>query len=318
MKFVLLIYIKFSSSQEGITSVPARSIEYLFTTISVQIDNSKPTVNSAILSLFQHIHLDLADTTLKAMFSDGRLNGERLSNMIRRLIGLIDAPLPLLQHMSYETWITGLCNALVTFHQHEYLRNIIDETTPFFIDHLFNTQTSDNAFQILFWFVLYDKRLQTFRLLLDRLPKLFEQFQIDPNDDLKTRMIELCHMGVAIHPDYDISNEIILKQIIHSLPQPDLNILANHRTIHARFHSIISENEKKIKTRLGIINLGNTCYVSSVLQALYQCDLFRKYILERQFNEQIVLKELQLIFAQLYLSKRPYVNAINLVNSIGF
>jgi hypothetical protein len=220
--------------------------------------------------------------------------------------------------MSYETWITGLCNALVTFHQHEYLRIIIDQTTTFFIDHLLNSQTCDNAFQVLFWFILYDKRIETFRHLLDHLSNLFEQFQNNHNDDLKTRMIELCHMAVAIHPELDISNEIILKQILNNFPQPDLNILANHRKTHARFHSIVFENEKKIQNRLGIINLGNTCYVSSVLQALYQCDLFRKYILEHQFNEQIILSELQIIFAQLYLSKRPYINAINLVNPIRY
>jgi hypothetical protein len=287
------------------------SIEYLFNSLFTT-QKSSP----AILPLFPHIQLDLADTTLKSMFSDGRLNGKRLSMMIKNLIEFIDAPIQFLQHMSYETWITGLCNALVTFHQHEYLKALIDETTTFFIDHLFVSQTSENAFSVLFWFILYDKRIETFRHLLNRLPNLFEQIQINHNDDLKTRMIELCHTAVSIHPEFDISNEIILKQILNNFPQPDLNILANHRKAHGRFHSIISENEKKIPNRLGIINLGNTCYVNSVLQALYQCDLFRKYILEHHFNEQVILKELQIIFAQLSLSKRSYINAINLVNRI--
>jgi len=296
--------ISFSSSQ-------IRSIEHLFDLIST--DNSKNKLSPAILSLFSRIQLDIADITLKAMFADGRLNGERLSIMIKCLIELIDAPIQLIQSIPYDTWIIGLCNALITFNQHEYLRKIIDETTLFLIDHL---QISDYAFQILFWFVRYDKRIQIFRYILDYLPNLFEQLKLNSNDDLKTRIIELCHMGVAIHPEYNISNEIILKQIIHSLPQPDLNILSNHRIAHARYHSIIIENENKIQNRLGIINLGNTCYVNSVLQALYQCNLFRKYILEHYFNQQIVLKELQIIFAQLNLSKRSYINAINLVNFI--
>jgi len=250
------------------------------------------------------------------MFADGRLNGERISIIIKCLIEFIDAPIQLIQPMPYDTWITGLCNALATFNQHEYLRKVIDEKILFLIDHLFNLQTYNYAFQILFWFVRYDKRIETFRYILDYLPNLFEKLKLNSNDDLKTRIIELCHMGVAIHPEYDLSNEIILKQIIYSLPQPDLNILSNHRITHARFHSIITENENKIQNRLGIINLGNTCYVNSVLQALYQCNLFRKYILEHYFNQQIVLRELQIIFAQLNLSKRPYINAINLVNSI--
>ena len=288
-----------------------RSIEYLFHSIST--DQFRTNSTPSILSLFTHMPLDLADTTLKSMFADGRLTGERLSNMIRYLIVLIDAPTELLQSMSYETWITGLCNALVTFHQHEYLRNLIDESTPFFLDHLFHDQTFDHAFQILFWFILYDKRLEPFRMLVDRLPKLFERFQLHDHVDRKTRLIELCQMAMAIHPDHQISNGMLFKEILRTLPQPDLNTLANHRATHARFHSMISENKPKMKHRLGIINLGNTCYMNSVLQALYQCDLFRKYILEHHFHEQMVLKELQMIFGQLYLSKRPFINAVHLM-----
>lgn len=291
------------------TSIEMRSIEYLFQTIST--DQSRCTLSPAIIPLFAHIQLDLADTTLKSMFSDGRLTGERLYRMIRCLIGLIDVPPEFLQAMSYDTWITGLCNALVTFHQHQYLRNLIDESFSFFLDHLVGEQTFDHAFQILFWFILYDQRLEPFQILIDRLPKLFEQFH--HHQDRKTRMIELYHMGMSIHPDYQLSNVLISKEILHTLPQPDLNILANHRATHARFHSMVSETKAKIKHRLGMINLGNTCYVNSVVQALYQCDLFRKYILEHEFHEQIVLKELQMIFAQLYLSKRTFVNAINLM-----
>jgi hypothetical protein len=281
---------------------------------SPRTHSSTTKLSPTILSVFPLIQLEAADLTLKTMFSDGRLNGERLSIMIKYLIELIDAPQQLIQQISYDTWIIGLCTGLVNFNQHEYLRKIIDETTLFLIDHLFNIQTYDHAFQILFWFVRYDKRIQTFRFILDCLPNLFEYLKINNNNDLKTRMIELCHMGITIHPDYDISNEIILKQIIHTLPQPDLNILSIHKNVHAKFHSILFENENKIKNHVGIINLGNTCYVNSVLQALYQCDLFRKYILEYHFNEQIILRELQIFFAQLNLSKRSYINAINLVN----
>ena len=312
-----------------ITSIQLRSIEYLFsllsnsrfpcTNLSIYFENkSKTTFSYAILSLFSCIQLDAADLILKNMFSDGRLNGERLYIMIKYLIEFIDAPIQLIQLMPYETWIIGLCTALVTFKQQECLIRVIDETTSFLIDRLFHLQTYDNAIQILFWFVRYDQRIQTFLMILNRLPNLFEELQMEKNDDLKTKLIELCHMGVAIHPEYDVSDHILLKQILHSLPKPDLNILSNHKNTHARLHSIASTNESIIKNRVGIINLGNTCYVNSVIQALYQCDLFRKYILEHCFDEQILLRELQIIFAQLNLSKRPYIDVANLVDEIDF
>ncbi|CAF1149694.1 unnamed protein product [Rotaria sordida] len=310
-------------NQDRITPIQFRSIEYLFDIMSTDKSSDKDLImnfnktkikfSSAILSLFPHIQLNTADIILKTMFTDGHLNGERLSIMIKYLIEFIDAPIQLIQHIPYETWITGLCTALVKFNQHEYLRKLIDETILFLINHLFYYETYDNAIKILFWFVRYDKRIETFQYIINYLSNLFQQLNINNNDDLKMKIIELCHMGIAIHPEYDISNEIILKEIFYKFPQPDLNILLNHKNIHIKYHSIIFNNENKIKNRVGIINLGNTCYVNSILQALYQCDLFRKYILEYHFNQQTILSELQIIFAQLNLSKRPYINAVNLV-----
>ncbi|CAF1614654.1 unnamed protein product [Adineta ricciae] len=292
------------------TLIQSRSIEYLFETLSTP---TKSKFSSAILYLFPRIQLDTIDSIVRNMYTDGRLTGDRLVAIIKCLIDLIDAPIEFSQHISYETWIAGFCMTLITFNHHELLLKVIDETTSLLIDYLFLTRTADNACQILFWFVRYDKRLQTFRSVVDHLANLFEKLKTIPNEELKTKLIELCQMGIVLHPEYDISNESILKQIIHSVPQPDLNILLNHKNFHSRLHSLNMENDQKIKNRVGISNLGNTCYVNSVLQALYQCGLFRKYVLEQRFDERVVLRELQLIFAELNLSKRAYINAVNFV-----
>ena len=301
-----------SSSDDQPKPVQERSIEYLFEILS-NPNSTRTTFSPAICTLFPRIPLGAIDSIIKNMHSDGRLTGERLTMLVRSLIRLIDAPSEFARQLSFETWIVGLCLTLISYNRHDCVLTIIDESTPVLLDHLLRPHTEDIAGQLLFWYVRYDKRVETFRLVLDRLPALFERLKTTPNEELKSKLIDLCHMGVALHPNYDVSNEPILKQIIHELPQPDLNVLLNHRTAHARLHSITMENDVKIKSRVGIVNLGNTCYVNSVLQALYQCLSFRKYLLEASFHEQPVLKELQLVFAQLNLSKRPYINAINLV-----
>ena len=165
--------------------------------LAISLDNSKSTLSYAILSIFPYIEFDTADLILKSMFADDRLNGERLSTMTKYLIELIDAPVQLIQYMSYETWIIGLCTALATFKQHESLRKTIDETTLFLIDHLFHPQTYDNAIQILFWFVRYDKRVQTFQHILKHLPKLFEQLKINHNDEFKTKNYNYSEIAIT-------------------------------------------------------------------------------------------------------------------------
>lgn len=283
---------------------------------SLGVDHLKTTFSSAILPLFARIQLDAAEITLKTMHADGRMTGDDLSVLIQCLIELLDAPTQLMQTMQYETWITGLCTALVTFNQHQSLTRLIDETNSFLIEHLLDESTSENALAILFWMIRYDRRIEPFLRLLDRLPALFEQLKTHPNEDLQTKLIELCHMTASLHRDDDLSTNIVFKEILPSFPHPDLNVLADHQQIHARLHSLVSENAPTVRTRVGIVNLGNTCYANSVLQALYQCDLFRKYILEHRCNEQQVLRELQLVFVQLNLSKRPFINAANLVRMI--
>ena len=281
-------------------------------------NSSKTTFSAAILAVFSCIQFDAAEVTLKSMFADGRLNGERLATLVTYLLELIDAPGEFIQPMSYETWISGFCTGLITFNQRDCLLALIDETTSFLVERLFHVQTCDNALQVLFWFIRYDKRIKTFLLLLDRLPPLLERIKTFPDEeDLRTKLIDLCYMALAIHPDYDLANERVLRDIIQHLPQPDLNVLTSHRAMHARLHSMASDHEMNSKNRVGIVNLGNTCYANSVLQALYQCDLFRKYILEQRFDDQRILRELQIIFAQLNLSKRPCINAANLVIAIG-
>lgn len=270
-----------------------------------------------ILTIYSRIHLDAAESTLKTMYIDGRLNGQRLSNLIRALIQLIDSPPELMQSMSYEIWLTGLFTALVSYDQHQYLTEIIDQTTKLFIDHLFsvNERTAENALQILFWFVRYDRRIETFLRILDRLPTLFERFLSQPNDDLQSKSIELCHVALLIHSNFDRNKNSFVKTVLESWPHPDLNILSNHRNYHARLHCLNAERITSVPNRIGIINLGNTCYINSVLQSLYQSVLFRTYLLEHHLFQTPVIRELQLVFAQLKLSKKSFINAINFVGS---
>ena len=310
------------------SSVQLESIEYLFAQmthisithehISNTIDKRKTKFSPAILSIYSEINLEAAESVLKTMLNNGRLDGKRIATLIICLIELIGAPRPLIDLMPYEVWITGLCLALVTYDHHQSLVEVIDQTSSFLIESLFQEQTSSNAIQILFWFVRYDRRIKTYQCIVDSLPELFERFRCHSNDDLKNKCIELCHLAMVIHPNYNQKAHPYLSSMIESWPHPDLNILSNHRHIHARFHSIYIDHDVTNRNRPGIVNLGNTCYVNSVLQSLYQCDLFRRSLLRQRIHSQPILRELQLLFTRLKLSKRSSINAINLVSFFYF
>jgi hypothetical protein len=281
----------------------------------IEFDRVKTTWSAAILTVFSRIPLEVAEFVVQGMFTTERLTSERLVILIECLIELINGPIQIIQAIPYDTWITGLCTALVNFNQHEHLMKIIDETTLFLTEHLFREHTCDTALEILFWFVRYDQRMKPFLIILDRLSNLIEHLRIQHNNYLHMKLVEFCQMAIAIHPEYNINNRSVLTDLFQTYPHADLNILSNHRHVHARFHCVVpSDKNMPIRTRVGIINLGNTCYVNSVVQALYQCDLFRQYVLEHCFHQQHLMRELQLIFARLNLSRRPFIDAGHLVN----
>jgi ubiquitin carboxyl-terminal hydrolase 47 len=82
-----------------------------------------------------------------------------------------------------------------------------------------------------------------------------------------------------------------------------------------------AEEEAKFKY-VGLANQGATCYMNSLLQALYHTQEFRKELFKWRYNdkqhqkaEDSIPLQLQRIFAQMQLRVAPYVDAKGLIRS---
>ena len=67
------------------------------------------------------------------------------------------------------------------------------------------------------------------------------------------------------------------------------------------FHMLLGNDNfsnSKIGSRgiVGLYNLGNTCYLNSILQMLYNCNLFRLSVIHSEFRDQSVGLALQKLF----------------------
>ena len=75
----------------------------------------------------------------------------------------------------------------------------------------------------------------------------------------------------------------------------------------SRIKIVNVESMRSVDSKVGLHNLGNTCYMNSVLQALAMTKQFRHEVLNYKVNDlsgQILLRKLQNLFALLVYSKR--------------
>mmetsp|Transcript_33786 Transcript_33786/g.41779 ORF Transcript_33786/g.41779 Transcript_33786/m.41779 type:complete len:179 (-) Transcript_33786:3673-4209(-) len=82
------------------------------------------------------------------------------------------------------------------------------------------------------------------------------------------------------------------------------------------------EPQKALK---GLQNQGATCYMNSLLQALYMTPDFRQMIYKFNYDPNInsekkdcILYQLQKLFATLQIGKLPYASTTDLTNSFGW
>ncbi|CAF3020111.1 unnamed protein product [Rotaria sp. Silwood2] len=106
-----------------------------------------------------------------------------------------------------------------------------------------------------------------------------------------------------------ICNSWDMIKIKRSLPKLNPVYAKNIKLMKCKSSSV-ENNSNEITVRLhdkvGLVNIGNTCYLSAIMQALYACTKFRMCVLNSDIlsSNYELLKSLQNLFAFLALSQR--------------
>ncbi|CAF0780237.1 unnamed protein product [Adineta steineri] len=184
------------------------------------------------------------------------------------------------------------------------------------ISMLGNPSSYQNVIPALCWiFVNQPFHLQTFASTLQS--EMVQLVLNNPNfliDNIEmNNLVESVRYGLKslLNNEDNLLNNELLNNLLQSLPKPNSTYAKNIQLMKCKSSSIDNYSNEipiRLHDKVGLINIGNTCYLNAIMQALYACTKFRQCVLNCDIlsSNNELLKSLQNLFAFLTLSQRPH------------
>ncbi|XP_061440827.1 ubiquitin carboxyl-terminal hydrolase 38 isoform X2 [Rhineura floridana] len=220
---------------------------------------------------------------------------------------------PLAQHV--ETWVIALLKGLAAVQKFTILIDVTLLKIEMVFNRLWFPLVRPGALAVLSHMLLsFQHSPEAFHLIVPHVDKLVKSFKINGLSSSATflgQLSELIHCMMYHYSGFPELYEPIL-EAIKDLPKPSedkIKLILNQSAWTSQSSSLqscLSRFSGKSETgKTGLINLGNTCYMNSVIQALFMATDFRRHVLSLNLNGcNSLMRKLQHLFAFLAHTQR--------------
>ncbi|NXV81408.1 UBP38 hydrolase, partial [Atlantisia rogersi] len=285
------------------------SLQELFAVISAADTSFEPSV--ALASLVQHIPLQMITVLIRSLTTDPNVKDASMTQALCRMIDWLSWPLA--QHV--ETWVIALLKGLAAVQKFTILIDVTLLKIELVFNRLWFPLVRPGALAVLSHMLLsFQHSPEAFHLIVPHVVGLVHSFKRDglpSSTAFLIQLTELLHCMIYHYSGFPELYEPIL-EAVKDMPKPTeekIKMALNQSAWTSQSNSspsCISQPSGKSETgKTGLVNLGNTCYMNSVIQALFMAIDFRRHILSLNLNgSNLLVAKLQHLFAFLAYTQR--------------
>ncbi|XP_064265804.1 ubiquitin carboxyl-terminal hydrolase 35 isoform X2 [Passer domesticus] len=295
------------------TSAILPSLKELFTIISSTEEQEAPS--NALASVVQFVPLELMDGVIRNLTNDDSITDVQMMMAIGRMIDWVSWPLG----KNIDKWIIALLKGLAAVKKFSILIEVTLSKIEKVFSKLLYPIVREGALSVLQYMLLsFQHSHEAFHLLLPHIPRLVASLKKEDSNSATSsleQLAELIHCMFFRFSGFPDLYEPVL-EAVKALPIPNedrikhllgQNAWTSQKNELACFYPRLASKSETGK--IGLINLGNTCYMNSIIQSLFMASDFRHSVLNlTEGNSQPLMTKLQWLFAFLEHSQRPAIS----------